>query len=97
MARDENYYCLDKEIPYRKKKGSRKIKKSNHKHEYEEVIVTTDKHRFISKGRQCKVCNKTEEVGVFTEKEEGRHYTRMLNDLEEIKELYPEMKIVKID
>ena len=78
------------ETPYKKKSNKKKSKKSNHKHEYEDVIVLLNK--FPHRGQQCKICGKTNVGFFFSRKENGFNF---LLNYDEVKKKYPNLKVVK--
>lgn len=78
-----------------KRKSKRKAaKKSDHKHIYEDVILTFSNSKYIPcKGRRCTICAKVEFIGFFHHKDE-RGYTTLM-DYDEIIAAYPNMPIVE--
>lgn len=90
---------IDYDIPpkYRKRQGKKKTKKSNHKHEYEGVLIKSntqfgEKYRY---GEQCNVCGKINNERYFeTKRNEGSPFSTMLSQ-EEILDKYKDLKIVE--
>lgn len=91
---DSDYY--DKEIPkYRKKRKKKNVKKSDHKHQYIDVLIRRkNKESFwYSHGKVCKVCGRIGEERYFeTEEVEGKGYFRCLTQ-EELLEKYKDLPI----
>lgn len=90
---------LDEEVKYKKKKKKLVPKKADHKHTYVDVIVVVsykNKNSYrerLSKGKECSICGKVVERGVFTVKETGL----WLNDIDAVKALNPDLKVVKVE
>lgn len=80
-----------------KRKSKRKAaKKADHKHTYEDVILTFSNGKYLPcKGRRCTICAKVEFVGFFHHRDE-RGYTTLMN-YDEVVAAYPDMPIVEGD
>lgn len=85
----------------KKYKKKNKVKKSDHKHLYEEVIcIVKDKNKeskgLIMNGKECTICGKVQIGGIFTVRDdELSHFSRLVSSIEDVKELYPNMKVVE--
>lgn len=87
------------DIPkYRKRAKKKKIKKADHKHEYYDVVAVykeEDGYMNVFPGKVCSVCGKQERRSLFfTESSNIRSYRKLLLDIEDISELYPEHEVV---
>lgn len=87
---------------YRHKKKSRSnvskaSKKSNHKHEYEDVLIRTkgDKE-CLCLGKQCKICGNKQITKYFITEQQGGH-TALVIDPERIKQIYPDLSIISLE
>ena len=80
-----------------KHKSKRKAaKKADHKHIYEDVILTFFNGKYLPcKGRRCTICAKVELIGFFDKKTEDGYYQIMHYD--EIIAAHPDMPIVEGD
>ena len=80
-----------------KYKSKRKAaKKADHKHIYEDVILTSSNGKYLPcKGHRCTICAKIVQIGFFHCKDE-RGYTTLM-DYDEIIAAYPNMPIVEGD
>lgn len=83
--------------PYRKKRGKRPPKKSDHKHEYEEVIGILKDFDMPMPSKRCKICGKTEIVHMhYTEKAEKYPRAYRALSLEEVIEKFPNLEVVEV-
>lgn len=92
---------IDYDIPpkHRKRRGKRKTKKSNHKHEYKGVLIKSDTQfgETYHYGEKCNVCGKINNEKFFeTKRKEGSPFSIMLSQ-EEILDKYKDLKIVEKD
>lgn len=80
-----------------KRKSKRKAaKKSDHKHIYEDVVLTFSNSKYLPcKGRRCTICAKIELIGFFHHRDE-KGYTTLMN-YDEVVAAYPDMPIVEGD
>lgn len=80
-----------------KRKSKRKAaKKADHKHIYEDVILTFSNGKYLPcKGRRCTICAKVEFIGFFHHRDE-KGYTTLMN-YDEVVAAYPDMSIVEGD
>lgn len=91
------------EVPkYRKKKGKRKSKKSDHRHIYKEYIGLvmsancwdSDQYFPIT---TCDICGRVDKISFgFVKKTENGRYS-VIDDLDEIKRQNPTLEIKKFD
>ena len=88
----EEYY-ESQEISNGKRKPKKTVKKSNHKHNYEEVILISNDDTLPLKGRRCTVCGKIDVVGFFT-KMDSKGFSRIMRYEELIKD-NPNMDIIE--
>lgn len=58
-----------------KKKVKVKPKKSNHKHDYQKVLIKYEDWDFLAIGRQCKICGKLQEDWFFLKHPSGERLT----------------------
>lgn len=58
-----------------KKKTKAKPKKSNHKHDYQKVLIKYEGWDFLALGRQCKICGKLREDWFFLKHPNGERLT----------------------
>ncbi len=80
-----------------KRKSKRKAaKKADHKHTYEDVILTFSNGKYLPcKGRRCTICAKVELIGFFHCKDENNH--TVLMNYDDVIAAYPDMPIVEGD
>ena len=81
--------------PHKKKRQKRRAKKSDHKHDYREVIGISDyQHALPFPLMICRICGKRKlgKMFYFEKCEDGPFY-RMLS-MEEVKEKHPELEVV---
>ncbi len=75
-------------------------KRSNHKHDYEPIILFNNAFSHIySLGYRCKICSKIKEDKILFAKErnkDGFRYVRVM-EIEEIKETYPDYPIINAE
>jgi len=86
---------IDYDIPPKHRK--RKIKKSNHKHEYKGVLIKSDTQfgETYHYGEQCNICGKINNKRILeTKRKEGSPFSIMLSQ-EEILDKYKDLKIVE--
>lgn len=86
------------EIPkHRKKKGLTKQKKANHRHSYQKYIgkVQEDKRVKYFPVTECVLCGRIDKVGLWFFEKTPDGFSTVLNDLERIKELNPELETKK--
>lgn len=91
-----NYYD-DFIIPKYRKRKNKTVRKSDHKHEYEIVLIVYNymDRDFYHKGEKCIICGKINNERMFEGIEiEGTNYTRMLTQ-EEVLEKYKDKEIVR--
>ncbi len=85
--------ALDKlnqeEVSNKKKKKNSSVKKSNHKHEYEEVLVYYLYLKRWCLGKRCKICGKAQVTTIFLTEKVDNGY-RMLSS-EEVFEKYKDI------
>lgn len=81
----------DSEIPkYRKRKPKHKTARSDHKHEYEQVLVND---RFSRLGTICTICGKLNAtLCIFTKS--GTHRI-MCDNIEDAKSMYPGLRVLE--
>ena len=92
----KQYFNYEDELtPYKKKRGKRKISKSNHKHLYEKCLVEDE--GCLTLGKYCTVCDKVEITNfcISVPVDNGRLY-RMITNNEEARSLYPDLPIKKL-
>lgn len=78
-----------------KRRSKRKpVKKSNHKHIYEDVILTYSNDNIPCRGKRCTICSKIETVGFFTKKIEGGYFQIMTAD--EIMSEYSNLPVINL-
>ena len=83
---------------YKKDKKKRKTRKSDHKHDYEEVIGVRE---FMGRDRAtpyyiCRICGK-EEMKEFCFNEKINDYLiRMVSGVEEVERMHPELRVVRL-
>lgn len=83
----------DNEVPkYRKKRGKSKTQRSDHKHEYEQVIIDTKLPRV---GTICKICGRLHAHFCTRPYEKGGYI--MCTSLDEVKSLYPNARVLRPD
>lgn len=91
-----------KSTPYKKSKHSstsKSHKKSNHRHNYEEVLIRTVYNGILNKpeyslhiGKRCSICGKISIVKyIITRKTE--HGTYLMLDNNQILEMYPNLPV----
>ena len=79
------------EIPrYRKKAKKRSAVRSDHKHDCEDIILISPP--FSEHHRVCRICGKIIFVDFAWEKLNGAYH--MITDIERLKRVYPEYKIM---
>ena len=105
----------EEEIPTHKKKSttaskSSAKKRSNHKHDYERVIIQSpinEKEYFW--GKRCKICGRVDDRDMFksdstkglvkkkvkVELNSSTHYFNIFYSIKELKKLFPEVPILK--
>lgn len=87
---------VHEKIKLKNKESLHKTKKSNHKHQYEDVllrIALNSGREHYSLGKRCKICGKTAITKYFiTEQRLGRTY--LVLDSSKILELYQNLEIV---
>ncbi len=92
----DEFYTSDAPSTGKSKGRKRNNKKSDHKHIYEDVILTfTNGKDLPCKGRRCTICAKVDLIGFFTKKDE-RGYTQIMR-YDEVIATYPDMPIVEGD
>lgn len=84
----------DEIVPYRTKRKKKKVKRSNHKHLYDKVIIQSQingRPNYML-GKKCSICNKVEITQYFISiPTEIKSIVRLENsNLEIIKKYYPE-------
>ncbi len=95
-------YLYNEDIPKYKSKKKKFVKKSNHKHDFENVILKYEnqfaKGRFLyALGKICKICNKKKLIRFgFSKKMENGYYLDISNNLESILQEYPQYKDCRI-
>lgn len=90
------FYTSDAPSTGKSKGRKRGGKKSNHKHIYEDVILTFSNGKYLPcKGRRCTVCAKVELIGFFHYKDESGHIVLM--NYNDVVAAYPDMSIVEGD
>lgn len=87
-------------IPYKAKKQKKKTKKSNHKHNYEKIIckyfVNSREHYCLAE--ECVVCGKINNYKFSIDMMiESKGCRKMFPTLDEILEVYLDLKIVDIE
>lgn len=91
---------FENDIPKHKKKKNRSApQKVNHKHNYIDVIgrVHTKNGVYHMPYSQCTECGKLKMGSLwFSSDFNIPHYTRIINNIEEIQELNPDLKIVDV-
>ena len=93
---DEDYV-----FPYKSKKKIKK-NKSNHKHNYEEIIgkmsvKNSDRPHYVI-AKKCSICGKVEIVEFFiTSPVPNKPLRKLVSVLDEIKEMYPNLQVVDIE
>lgn len=78
----------DDMMRYKKKAKKKTIPKSNHKHNFEEVMIIGELNNHISRtlGERCTICGKTRYKSMFiSEKDESTGFYRLLNENEILK------------
>lgn len=82
--------------PHKKKSKKRPLKKSDHKHLYEDAIGIDDDSSIPMQSKRCIICGKTKIVTFYySEKVEGERFYSILS-LEEVKAKYPDLPIVEV-
>ena len=89
-------------IPKYKSKKKKSVKKSSHKHDYEEIIGevphTYGEGYYYVLAKECRICGKREIVNSFLSvKVEGKPYRRLFPSLEEVMIMYPNLRIVRLE
>ena len=90
----------DKETKHRKKRNKKTIKKSNHKHNYIEIMgtgfSTINKDRKIAfKFQKCTICDKLVKVGFFSIPS-SRGSSQILIRYDNVKKHFPEIEEMEI-
>ena len=99
MGKILDYENMDN-VPYKKKKKKKTVKKADHKHQFIPFIGKT-KTEFLGKEKtqyiiaeECSVCGRRQIKNYFiTIPSDKGHFSTMTNDLEEIKKLYPDYEV----
>ena len=81
-------FLEEKETPYKKKK-KKSVKKSNHKHQYQECLIKWDNHYHA--GERCFVCGKIGDLKFFETIPYREGISRLLTQ-EEILEKYKNLE-----
>ena len=83
--------------PYKKKSSKKRVKKSDHKHEYEKVIgiYTFGGEELVGPAEECVVCGKVNITSFGFFYEDCGKWHRVLG-YKEVKEKYPDMREVRI-
>lgn len=82
------------EVPkYRKKRSKPKTPRSNHKHDYEQVIIDT---KFPRVGTICRVCGRLN-ASMFCTRLHENGGRIMCTSLDEVKSLYPNARVLRPD
>lgn len=97
-----NIYRYEEREHYRgskKYKKKKKTKKSDHRHDYEKVIGITE---FMGKEEAvphyiCRICGKTDIREIYFSERVSEYLTRMVTDIEEVKAMFPELRVVRIE
>lgn len=93
---EDNFYDDDDMMKY-KKKARKTVNKSNHKHIYEDVLVTSinNGHQYLYLGKRCSICGKTKQETMFlSERDKETGFYRMLHN-DEILKKYGNLPKVK--
>lgn len=92
----DEFYTSDAPSNGKTKGRKHKNKKSDHKHIYEDVILTFSNGKYLPcRGRRCTICAKVDLIGFFNKKTEDGYYQIMHYD--EIIAAHPDMPIVEGD
>ena len=79
-----------------KKSKKKSVSKSDHKHDYEDVILKWEDSSMYTTGGMCKICGRIKEGEMLFTKERNANnmrYVRLM-DFNEIKEVYPDIKLI---
>jgi hypothetical protein len=93
----ENFYDDELRNLYRKKK-IKKVKKSNHKHNYTDILIISyfefngEKREHISLGKRCIFCGKQKKELMFITERVGEGY-RIILEAKQILDKYPELDL----
>lgn len=85
------YSPTPEDAPRHKKRTKRRDKKSNHKHEYEDVAVYSacSRREFYHEAKRCKICGKIYTISFFVDHEEPPEGMRAFDSgLEDMWSLY---------
>lgn len=92
----DEFYISDAPSTGKSKGRKHGGKKSDHKHIYEDVILTFSNGKYLPcRGRRCTICAKVDLIGFFDKKTEDGYYQIMHYD--EIIAAHPDMPIVEGD
>lgn len=86
----------DNEIPKYKKKSTKTVKKSKHKHTYKNCLIYDKnlKQHFV--GEYCTVCNKIGSFKMSDTASHGNNYSRILSE-EELVEKYKDYEVREVN
>lgn len=97
MTQLDKYDKMFEEQPRYRKKSKKTVKKSRHKHIYEDFIITSFEGKSFIKAKRCTVCGKEKLGRTISKKiicEETGMIFHTLILREEVEELYPNLDIV---
>lgn len=92
-----NEWAKEEKTKHKKKSAAKGRKRSNHKHEYYEVLVKWMFKDLVMYflGKKCKYCDILKEnINACLEREEGKPWSRMLSD-EEMLEKYKDLEVIE--
>ena len=92
----DEFYTSEAASTGKRKTKRKAAKKSDHKHIYEDVILTFSNGKYLPcKGRRCTICAKVELIGFFHHKDKSGH--TVLMNYNDVIAAYPDMPIVEGD